>query len=221
MVKPVASKEGNKEVAVAGVKPAKIPAQTKTPKTGLEGDVENALKGAVKPSDEAIQAALAREKAEAGEAETKGKGAGQAGKKRGPYKAGKTGVVSTLSAQTEADKVKGYRMIGYAVADTLILGGVTLGGSDWNPVLAKNDKGETVYDEKENLRNAWADMAEYYEWQKFPPWLGVTLATAAYVGPRLMAPSTQARVSKVKLWYDAWKLKRQEKKAAKEAAKNA
>ncbi len=200
-------------------KPEETPPSTQS---DLEKDVSRAISSATPPSENAIEAAGARERAESEvvDGKGKGKGAGQAGKKRGPYGAGKaprTGTtVSTLSQESEEAVQRAYRQIGYSIADTLIIGGVTLGGSDWNPVRqsAMVDGKETVVvDERENLRNAWADMAEYYKWEKFPPWLGVTLATASYVGPRLMAPSTQARFSKLKSWWHGWQAKRQEKAA--------
>ncbi len=104
----------------------------------------------------------------------------------------------------------------------LILAGLTLGGEDWQPkkMVEGTGKDEKVlYDERHNLRQAWGDMAVEYQWENLPAWLACAIATGAYVAPRINAPSTQARVSKFKLWWDSRKLKKQEAADAKARAK--
>lgn len=168
---------------------------------------------APQPKEAAIQAQQAREKAakEGAEAEATEKAAGKA---RGPYKKSKL----VKPNETPDAKVKIYRAAGRQVADTLILAGMTLGGKDWEPVLAKDEKGETLYDERASLRLAWEDFAEEYQWERMPAWVGVSLATAAYVGPRLTAPSTLSRLDKLKLWWESRKMAKRNKEAAKEKA---
>lgn len=163
------------------------------------------------PSEEAIAAHAAREAASAEEAP---KVKGKPGPKPGAKKAG--GSTVAMPGALPADKIARWRKVGYEIADLIITGGMTLGGEDWTPkkVLGTIDgKEQVLYDERSNLREAWADMAEEYQWERFPAWLACTIATLAYAAPRITAPSTQARVSKLRLWWDARKLKKQEEDA--------
>lgn len=183
----------------------------------LDSHIQSSLETAPPPSESAIEAHAARENEIDTEIE-KEKG----GKRKYKKRESKGSATSSVSTVTEQMKVRAYRQVGYMLADTLITAGMTFGGEDWKPNLIKDEKsGEILFDEKGNLREAWADLAEEYKWEKMPAWIAVSLATGAYAIPRMFAPSTKARISKFKLWLDAFKLKRQEAKDAKDREKDA
>ena len=190
-----------------------------TSELNLKKSIADAVAGAPAPSEEAIQAHQQRESQNT---ETPDKGGTRAGTTRGKYKkrgAGEstlnTGRPAPAIDSASADREK-FRKVGREIADTLIIAGRTLGGEDWEVKLVKDEKtGEILFDERRNLQLAWEDMAEAYEWKQFPPWLGCTLATSAYILPRLNAPSTVSRMGKLKLWWEARKIRKADEAQAK------
>lgn len=93
----------------------------------------------------------------------------------------------------------------------------TTGGEDWAPRLVKDTvTGAVIVDEQTAIREAWADLAEEYEWGKMPPWAAVTVVMASYTIPRLTMPSTLSRIDKVKLW---WKMRKMDNEAKARAIK--
>ena len=197
------------------LKSGKVFSSSDTSKS-LEEAVKSSIAGAPIPSESAIEAHQAREQARE-ELETGSKGGVKAGTKRGPYKTSKN-TESKLSGISPKETVRNdnekFRKIGREIADTLIIAGRTLGGEDWEPKLIKAGD-EILFDERSNLREAWADMSEEYQWEKFPAWAGVTIASLAYIVPRLNAPSTVSRMEKLKLWWTARKIKKQDEAQAK------
>jgi hypothetical protein len=165
-------------------------------------------------NESAIQAHQAREQEKAAEQQA----AEEAKGKRGPYAPRKKKTGSVVNGlPTAADpKAEAYRKAGRMMADQLVMVGRTLGGSDWETVLHKDDKGEVLYDERANLREAWADMAEEYQWEKMPAWAACAIATASYIAPRLTAPSTLSRWDKLKLWIASKKAAHEAKNRAKQ-----
>ena len=180
---PLAKTEPVKPAPVSGAK-----------RDDLNASVSASLKNPPLPQADAIAAAAARRAGEKAAEADKPKRAykQRASKPKDGYVAPGTGP----DAQKEA-----YRKAGRQCADTIILMGRTLGGTDWDPKQVKNDKGEIVYDEQHTLREAWADMAEEYEWSKMPGWAAASIATGMYIVPRLAMPSTLSRIDKLKLWW--------------------
>jgi hypothetical protein len=177
------------------------------PSVDLKKVIGDSVAGAPLPSESAIQAAAARKVLEDKKTED-----GQTGKIRGKYKPRSAPNASRLvKPGTSVDSKKlAFRKVGYEIADTIVIAGRTLGGTDWECKIVKDEKtDEILFDEKHNLREAWADMAEQYEWGKFPAWAAVALATSAYILPRLNAPSTLSRWDKVKLWIANRRAKKQ------------
>jgi len=198
--------------------PGLAPVPPETIADDLSASVDASLENLPAPNESAIQAHADRQAAERGE-ETPESGAKQKRKytKRGTKDAGEF----VAPGQGPASKREQYRKSGYAMADTLVLVGQTLGGEDWKPNLVKDAAGTVLFDERSTLREAWADMAEEYEITKMPAWAACAIATAAYVGPRLTAPSTISRWEKAKLWWAARQMKAADAKAEKEKAKSA
>lgn len=189
-------------VAPVAAKPA---APVASKRDDLKASVSASLANPPQPQPDAIAAAAARRAGEKADAEANPKRKYTPRKPKAPapgYVAPGTGP----EAQKEA-----YRKAGRQCADTIVLMGRTLGGTDWDPKVVKNDKGEIVYDEQHTLREAWADMAEEYEWTKMPGWAAASIATGMYIVPRLTMPSTLSRIDKLKLWWAARKASNQER----------
>lgn len=167
------------------------------------------------PNEDAIQAHQARAAAQEGEAPKAGK--------RGPYKKREGATASKLvtAAETPQAKSAAFRRVGYSIADSIMLAGQTLGGPIWAPTLAKNEAGEVLHDERANMREAWADLAEAYEWNSLPPWLGATIVTASYVGPRLFHKETVTRWEAFKMKWKLWRGQKADKPADKAPEKPA
>ncbi len=122
---------------------------------------------------------------------------------------------SRQDAQAKIDA--GYRLTGEAMADTLMTLGQTFGGEDWKPKELWQD-GKCVFNEGQNLRDAWGKLAVRYKWAEFPPAIAVLIATGAYVAPRLTAPSTKARFGKLRLWWENRKIDKEAAKLARDRA---
>lgn len=185
----------------------------------LSASVASSLANAPLPNESAIDAHAQRQAAEAGRAAEEG----DKPKRRYKPRTTSTGGPAPFVApgNTPDAKKLAYRQAGRAMADTLILVGQTMGGEDWKPVLQLAPDKTVLYDERSTLREAWADMAEEYEISKMPAWAACAIATAAYVGPRLNAPSTISRWEKVQLWWKSRKMEKAEKEKQKREAKEA
>ena len=182
----------------------------------LAASVASSLKNSPAPNEAAIEAHAQRQNAENAE-----NAANEAKPKRKYTPRGSKGGPAPFvqPGQGPDAKKEAYRQSGRAMADTLILVGQTLGGEDWKPNLVKGADGAILYDERGTLREAWADMAEEYQITRMPAWAACAIATAAYIGPRLNAPSTVSRWEKAKLWWAARKIKAADEAKAKAAAK--
>lgn len=202
-----------------GAAPVNAPAAPAAPsQPGKKADpisssVASSLKGAPSPNEDAIKAHADREAARAGEEAPKKKGPGR------PSNASKAASKLVTAAETPQAKSAAFRRVGYSIADSIMLAGQTLGGPVWAPAVAKDGDGNVIHDERANMREAWADLAEAYEWNSLPPWLGATIVTASYVGPRLFHKDTVTRWEAFKMKWKLWRGQKKDEERAKEEEK--
>lgn len=93
---------------------------------------------------------------------------------------------SVCLSRTEALKA------GRSSAHILFTAGQAIFGAEWQPLTKVQTGG---VDEKENLASNLADYYEIRGTVKLPPELGLAIALASVIGPRLALPETKAKVT--------------------------
>ena len=107
--------------------------------------------------------------------------------------------------------------VGHQMAESIFNFGQLIGGEEWAPI--RNEK--YGVDERQQMRDAWANYAAEKSWHDFPPGVAVTMVTMAYVIPRLSMPKTKTRLQTAKEWVYAKYLLWREKRATKVREKSA
>ena len=114
--------------------------------------------------------------------------------------------VSRVGPTDAERKMERCRRSGYQACDGLILAGITFVGPHCNYLPPEKDPKtlQVVYDEKYEMREAFADMFEEYGWDTVPSWMKVMMVTGSYVVSRARMPQTQAFIEK-KIKQGFWK----------------
>lgn len=130
-------------------------------------------------------------------------------------KKGKKGKPSSSLSNTTDDTKKKVRdeafrarcrKSGKATIDCIVLTCGTLFGLKWfyqkgKKVFTTGAEGETQeQDEKEYMREEWANVFEEYEWETRPSWIGLVVTLVAYTGARLQEPEYKPKVNHFKTW---------------------
>lgn len=185
------------------------PAETLTPSDLSQAAADHVADNAPAPNVEAmLQAEEERRKAEQ-EADSILKS--KRSKKRVPNSKIGTTTEDEKNKKRNAEEEAAFRAAcrasGEATIDSVVLLCTTLGGPEWwwdAPHAMPGTNPPIMRDEQAELRRAYADTFEHYGWKSTPTWLGLVVATGAYVVPRLNRPQTRARVLSLKEKIAAW-----------------
>lgn len=146
--------------------------------------------------------------------------------------AAKGGAKSTIGkstasagAATPTAKETAATAAGRGLAQMTFMMGRALGGEEWNPLKALNEKGDVVYDEESMMTDAWTNYCLAKDMTDVPPGLILCVALTSYAAPRFRMPETKKRAEtfkeKVVMWWVNRKVKKEMRKQARADARNA
>ena len=103
---------------------------------------------------------------------------------------------STSTLVTERPYTPSPTETGRAIADSIFMLGITIGGDEWLPM--RDEK--LGIDEQAQAYYAWGRYCEARQIKDIPPGIAVVMCCASYVALRLNKPKTQARLQVAKEW---------------------
>lgn len=147
-----------------------------------------------------------------------------AGKAPGSAKSTIGGKTVSNGSNTPDAKEQAAIACGRTLAQTTFLVGRALGGEEWNPQKAVDEKGTVVYDEEVMMTDAWTNYCRATNLSDVPPGVILCVALMSYAAPRFRMPETKRRAQSFKEWFVSkwvnWRVKRSMRKQARTDSHN-
>lgn len=125
-----------------------------------------------------------------GFAKKRGRKPGQRNRPDSSYNPG-AGVIDT-----DNEKIQKAHACAVTVVGIMFMVGRAIGGEEFTPIVDAN----TGHNEPKMLTDAWTQYFMTSEVESIPPWLGVAVASLAFILPRTVMPQTAGKLTRLWDW---------------------